>query len=41
MPVFEVDSNEIAFVGSGVGVGLAIMSVGYCPGTGWLELRYS
>jgi len=31
MPVFEVDSNEIAFVGSGVGVGLAMMSVGYCP----------
>ena len=31
MPVFEVDSNEIAFVGSGVGVGLAMMSLGYCP----------
>src|SRR5438105_1509787 len=25
MPVFEVDSNEIAFVGSGAGVGLAMM----------------
>ena len=31
MPVLEEDSNEIAFVGIGVGVGPAMMSVGYIP----------
>jgi len=29
--VFEEDSNEIDFVGFGVGIVPAMISVGYCP----------